>query len=111
MADDSYIYAHGVLTSYSDDPLVPLHLLVWSIEAAMSTLTCTVEAMCWEGFKKEERIALAQLYVPYLVLGRWSFRLWKTSMMSTLATAVGMGLDMFLRLRTRLREHSKVKTG
>ncbi|KAF7504047.1 hypothetical protein GJ744_002876 [Endocarpon pusillum] len=72
-----------------DDPLVPLHLLVWSVETVMSTLTCTVEAMCWEGFKKEERIALAQLYVPYLVL------------------AVGMGLDMFLRLRTRLREQTR----
>jgi hypothetical protein len=60
------------LTSCVDDPLVPLHLLIWSVETAMSTLTCTVEAMSWEGFTKEEKIALAQLYVPYLVLGRLS---------------------------------------
>jgi EXPERA (EXPanded EBP superfamily) len=55
-----------------DDPLVPLHLLIWSVETAMSTLTCTVETMSWEGFTKDERIALAQLYVPYLVLGKLS---------------------------------------
>jgi len=58
------------LTSRVDDALVPLHLLIWSVETAMSTLTCTVEAMSWEGYTKEERIALAQLYVPYLVSGR-----------------------------------------
>jgi EXPERA (EXPanded EBP superfamily) len=57
------------LTRCVDDALVPLHLLIWSVETAMTTLTCTVEAMSWKGFTKEERIALAQLYVPYLVLG------------------------------------------
>jgi EXPERA (EXPanded EBP superfamily) len=58
-----------VLTAYQEDRLVSLHLLIWSVETAMSTLTCTVEAMSWDGFTKEERMALAQLYLPYLALG------------------------------------------
>jgi uncharacterized membrane protein len=58
-----------VLICRLDDTLVPLHLLIWSLETAVSTLTCTVEAMSWEGFTSQERIALAQLYVPYLALG------------------------------------------
>ena len=58
-----------MLKDHSDDPLVPLHLLIWSVETAITTLTCTVEAMSWDAFSKEERIALAQLYVPYLALG------------------------------------------
>lgn len=53
----------------SDDPLVPLHLLIWAVETAMSTLTCLVEAAVWESLTREEKSALAQLYVPYLVFG------------------------------------------
>ena len=52
-----------------DDPLVPVHLLVWACQTAVTTLTCVVEAMNWEDFTVQEKGALAQLYVPYLVLG------------------------------------------
>ena len=52
-----------------DDVLIPLHLLVWACETAVTTLTCIVEAMSWAGFSGHERTALAQLYVPYLLLG------------------------------------------
>jgi hypothetical protein len=67
-----------VLTDFKDDPLVPLHLLVWSVETVMSTLTCAVEAANWEGFSNDEQIALAQLYVPYLALGT----LWRNRSLS-----------------------------
>jgi hypothetical protein len=30
--------------------------------------------MSWQGFSKDEKIALAQLYVPYLALGMSHFR-------------------------------------
>jgi len=60
------------LTSTSDDPLVPVHLLIFSVQAGMSTLTCCVEFMSWSGYLAKEKIALAQLYVPYLALGRFS---------------------------------------
>ena len=56
----------------ADHPLVPLHLLVWSVETAISTLTCVVEAMSWEDFTGQEKVALAQLYVPYLALCMFS---------------------------------------
>ena len=54
-----------------DDALVPLHLLVWACETALTTLTCVVEAMSWDGFSGQEKMALAQLYVPYLLLGEY----------------------------------------
>lgn len=53
------------------DPLVPLHLLVWAVQTGVTTLTCLVEAMGWEGFTREERVGLAGLYAPYLALGEW----------------------------------------
>jgi hypothetical protein len=62
-----------------DDMLVPVHLLIWACETALTTLTCVVEAMSWEGFTGQEKVALAQLYVPYLLLGKdfWkSFLVW-----------------------------------
>jgi hypothetical protein len=52
-----------------DDALVPLHLLVWACETALTTLTCVVEVWTWKGFTGQEKVALAQLYVPYLLLG------------------------------------------
>ena len=53
-----------------DDMLVPLHLLIWACETALTTLTCVVEAMSWEGFTGQEKVALAQIYGPYLLLGK-----------------------------------------
>ena len=55
-----------------EDALVPLNLLVWACETAVTTLTCVVEAMSWEWFTGQEKVALAQLYVPYLLLGKES---------------------------------------
>jgi hypothetical protein len=62
------IWAVGALLR--DDAMVPLHLLVWSIETAVTTLTCVVEAMSWPGYSRREQSALLQLYLPYLLLGK-----------------------------------------
>ena len=62
------IWAVGALLR--DDAMVPLHLLVWSIETAVTTLTCVVEAMSWPGYSRKEQSALLQLYLPYLLLGK-----------------------------------------
>jgi hypothetical protein len=62
------IWAVGALLR--DDAMVPLHLLVWSIETAVTTLTCAVEAMSWQGYSRKEQSALLQLYLPYLLLGK-----------------------------------------
>lgn len=50
------------------DALVPLVLLVFAVQTAVTTGTCVVDMFSWEGFAGEERIALSQLYVPYLAL-------------------------------------------
>lgn len=59
-----------VEADFADDPVVPLHLLVWAMETGMSTLVCCVEAASWEGYSRVELIALGQLYAPYLILGK-----------------------------------------
>lgn len=59
-----------------DDILVPLHLLIWACETALTTLTCVVEAMSWDGLTGQEKAALAQLYVPYLLLGMYPASRW-----------------------------------
>ena len=56
------------LEGFSDDPLVPLHLLVYAIQTAVTTMTCIAEYLSWQGYSLEQKWALGQLYVPYLVL-------------------------------------------
>ncbi|KAG9965108.1 hypothetical protein KCU61_g1985, partial [Aureobasidium melanogenum] len=63
-----------------DDPKVPLHLLVFALEAGLTTLTCITDYLSWSGYSNNEKIELGKLYVPYLAL------------------AIFMGLDMFSRL-------------
>jgi hypothetical protein len=63
-----------------DDPKVPLHLLIFSLEAGLTTLTCIADYLSWGGYSNNEKVELSKLYVPYLAL------------------AVFMGLDMFYRL-------------
>jgi hypothetical protein len=91
--------------------LVPLHLLIWACETALTTLTCLVEAMSWEGFTGQEKVALAQIYGPYLLLGK---EIWKSpwfgetvELTSQFCTAMGMGADMFLRLKRQLTGKAK----
>jgi hypothetical protein len=54
----------------ADDPLVPLHLLIWSVETGLTTLVCVVDVFNWEAYSRGEVVALQQLYVPYFLLGR-----------------------------------------
>jgi len=75
-----------------------------------------VEVISWEGFRREEKIALAQLYVPYLALGKFLAKFVvivkdKHDINMSSAIAVGMGLDMFLRLEKRFGEYGKEKVG
>lgn len=50
--------------------MVPLQLLIWAVETALTTFTCTLEMLDWEGYSNEERLRLGGLYVPYLALGK-----------------------------------------
>lgn len=74
-----------------DDPLVPLHLLIWSIETSLTTLVCVVDVLNWPGYSGQEVLALQQLYVPYFVL------------------ALGMGIDMFLRTKNIILAKAKTQ--
>ena len=55
-----------------DDPLVPLHLLVWATETVLTTATCTIQVLSWEGLGAAEKKDLKGLYLPYLLLGKRS---------------------------------------
>ena len=76
-----------------DDPKVPLHLLVFALEAGLTTLTCITDYLSWSGYSNNEKIELGKLYVPYLAL------------------AVFMGLDMFQRLSQGISRSSKTIKG
>lgn len=53
-----------------DDPKVPLHLLIFALETAITTLTCLAEMLSWTTHSAEQKIQLCYLYVPYLALGK-----------------------------------------
>jgi EXPERA (EXPanded EBP superfamily) len=58
----------------NEDPLLPLHLLVFALETGITTLTCLVEMLSWEGYTKEEVGRLSTLYGPYLGFGTLIWR-------------------------------------
>ncbi|KAF2431560.1 hypothetical protein EJ08DRAFT_696353 [Tothia fuscella] len=68
-----------------DDEMVPVHLLVYAVQTALTTATCVADYLAWEGVSAEVKMGLGGLYVPYL------------------AVSVFMGVDMFGRLSNRLR--------
>jgi len=81
------IWAVGAL--YRNDPKVPLHLLVFALEVAITTLTCVSDYLSWSPFSNEKKLQLGYLYVPYLAL------------------SVFMALDMIKRLdKIIVRAHS-----
>lgn len=48
--------------------MVPLQLLIFALEVALTTLTSTLEMLSWEGYTSAEQQRLCGLYVPYLAL-------------------------------------------
>ena len=50
-----------------DDPLVPLSLLIYSVQTAVTTLTCIVDYLSWNVDAKV-KLDLGALYGPYLLL-------------------------------------------
>jgi hypothetical protein len=51
-----------------DDPLVPLHLLIFALETAITTATCIADFMTWSEFSNAEKVELGKLYGPYMLL-------------------------------------------
>ena len=59
----------GMLTQDTDHQLVAPHLLIFGVQTGITTLTCLVEMLSWQGYTTEELGRLCSLYVPYLVVG------------------------------------------
>ena len=63
--------ARGLPTSlcltWTDDALIPLHLLIYATQTAVSTCACIADALTWD-ISTTQKISLGQLYVPYLLL-------------------------------------------
>ncbi|KAL6233291.1 hypothetical protein BDW75DRAFT_232113 [Aspergillus navahoensis] len=81
------IWALGALLR--DDPLVPVHLLIFGFQSFITSWTCLVEVWSWEDRTIGEKQNLTTLYGPYVALGAF------------------MALDMFGRIRSSLLEKSK----
>ncbi|RMZ85303.1 hypothetical protein DV738_g112, partial [Chaetothyriales sp. CBS 135597] len=59
----------------NNDPMLPLQLLIFALETSLTTLTCLVEMLSWEGYTSEEVTRLTMLYGPYLGFVGRSFSL------------------------------------
>ena len=67
-----------------DHPLVPVHLLIFGVQAFVTSLTCLVDVWSWVDRTAGEKVQLTYLYAPYVALGAL------------------MALDMVFRLRGSL---------
>ena len=56
-----------LLLTSKDDPLIPLHLLIYATQTAVSTGACIADSLTW-GLSTAQLISRGQLYVPYLLL-------------------------------------------
>lgn len=52
-----------------DDPLVPVHLLVFGLQSFLTSWTCLCEVWAWEDRTLAEKQSLSMLYGPYVALG------------------------------------------
>ena len=53
-----------------DHPLVPLNLLIFALEVAITTTTCIADISSWKTYTNAQKNDLYGLYVPYLALGK-----------------------------------------
>lgn len=93
-------------TCTTDDPKVPIHLLIYAVQTAITTATCIADYLSWSDFSVEEKVGLGQLYGPYLALCEFfspstpSQYLLLYLLISP--PAVFMGVDMYSRLASRV---------
>jgi hypothetical protein len=62
------LYVTLTARSNADDPMVPVHLLIYAMQTAITTSTCIADYLSWSNFSSSEKIELGKLYVPYLAL-------------------------------------------
>lgn len=52
-----------------DDPMVPVHLLVFGVQSFVTSLPCLAEVWSWADRTLAEKQNLTMLYSPYVALG------------------------------------------
>lgn len=67
-----------------DDPLIPIHLLVFGVQSLVTSVACLAEVWSWADRTLPEKQNLSMLYGPYVALGAF------------------MTLDILSRLRSQL---------
>lgn len=50
---------------------MPIQLLIYATQTAVTTLTCIADYMAWPDYANSEKVELSKLYVPYLAVGMW----------------------------------------
>lgn len=86
---------HDITLMSADDPKLPIHLLIFAMQAGITTLTCIADYMSWTMITSAQKANLHQLYVPYLCLG--ALAMIARFEANDILAAV-MGLDMYGRL-------------
>ncbi|PGG95095.1 hypothetical protein AJ79_10269 [Helicocarpus griseus UAMH5409] len=81
------IWAVGAILR--DEPIVPVHLLVFSMQTFITTLTCLLDVWGWTDRSVEQKTTLTYMYGPYA------------------AFAALLGVDMFYRLKERVTKSKK----
>ena len=98
--------------SFPDDPRVPVHLLIYAVQTAITTATCIADYLSWSDYLNSQKIELGKLYVPYLALCTLLHSL-LTSLSFALLTdsrvAVFMAVDMLGRLHAVVGERETVR--
>lgn len=52
--------------------MTPVHLLIYSVQTAVTTVTCIAEYLSWTHLSTADKVNLGYLYVPYLALCKFS---------------------------------------
>lgn len=96
-----------------DDPRLPVHLLVYAVQTAVTTATCIADYLSWSDYLNSQKIELGKLYVPYLALCTFFSTLHQISYNMVSLTyclaAVFMAVDMLGRLNAVMGEGKAVR--
>lgn len=94
---------------HPDHPLVPVHLLVFGIQAFITSLTCLADVWSWSDRSVAQKQQLTMLYSPYVALGMCPDTAVEHRKSALAKMNIGglMALDMVFRLRDKLVPKSK----
>lgn len=103
MLPSSLMASIDTLMFATDDSKLPIHLLIYAVQTAITTSTCIADYLSWSSITSAQKIELGKLYVPYLALCKL-LTFVKMSYANTSPTlAVFMTIDMYARLDALLR--------